>query len=93
MFAVKDKAFNTKLSVLTGWDFDIHHTYCQGRRKPLGRLIVGPVILKACANEKLADAGGRCRSLWLTHAGDASVLEAAKNNPVVTLVMRAKFGR
>lgn len=56
LFAVIDKAFNTKLSLLTGWDFDIHHTYCQGRRKPLGRLIVGPVILRAWANEKLADA-------------------------------------
>lgn len=56
LFAVMDKAFNTKLSLLTGWDFDIHHTYCQGRRKPLGRLIVGPVILRAWANEKLADA-------------------------------------
>lgn len=45
LFAVIDKAFNTKLDLLTGWDFDIHHTYCQGRRKPLGKRIVGSVIL------------------------------------------------
>lgn len=56
LFAVIDKAFNTKQSLLTGWNFDMHHTYCQGRRKLLGRLIVGPVILRVWANEKLADA-------------------------------------
>lgn len=54
---------------------------------------MGPVILRAWANKKLADAGGRYGSLWVKHTGDASVLEAAKNNLVVISVARAKLGR
>lgn len=36
---------------------------------------------------------GRCGSLWVTHAGDASVLEAATNKPIVISVARAKLER
>ena len=63
LFAVIDNTFSTKLRLLTRLDFDIHHTYCQGRRKPLGRLIVGPVILRPWANEKLADAQWEVRKI------------------------------
>lgn len=36
---------------------------------------------------------GRCGSLWVTHAGDASVLETATNKPTVTSIARAKLER
>lgn len=53
---------------------------------------MGPVILRARGNEKLADASRRCGSLWVKHAGAASVSEAAKNNMVAISVVRAKLG-